>query len=118
MDTLYLIMPAYNEEANIAQVIEDWYPVVEKTGNAGRMVIVDDGSRDRTYELVKEAAQTRPLLIPLTKKNGGHGAAVLYGYDYALSQNADYIFQTDSDGQTRPEEFWTFWQTRYAAPEK
>ena len=112
MDTLYLIMPAYNEEANIAQVIEDWYPVVEKTGNAGRMVIVDDGSRDRTYELVKEAAQTRPLLIPLTKKNGGHGAAVLYGYDYALSQNADYIFQTDSDGQTRPEEFWTFWQQR------
>lgn len=112
MDTLYLIMPAYNEESNIAQVIDDWYPVVEKTGDAGRMVIVDDGSRDRTYELVKEAARTRPLLIPLTKKNGGHGSAVLYGYHYALSQNADYIFQTDSDGQTRPEEFWTFWQQR------
>lgn len=112
MDTLYLIMPAYNEEANIAQVIEDWYPVVEKTGSAGRMVIVDDGSRDSTYALAKEAALTRPQLIPLTKRNGGHGAAVLYGYDYALEQNADYIFQTDSDGQTNPEEFWAFWKQR------
>ncbi len=112
MDTLYLIMPAYNEEANIAQVIEDWYPVVEKTGSAGRMVIVDDGSRDSTYALAKEAARTRPQLIPLTKRNGGHGAAVLYGYDYALEQNADYIFQTDSDGQTNPEEFWAFWKQR------
>lgn len=112
MDTLYLIMPAYNEEANIAQVIEDWYPVVEKTGSAGRMVIVDDGSRDSTYALAKEAALTRPQLIPLTKRNGGHGAAVLYGYDYALEQNADYIFQTDSDGQTNPEEFWAFWEQR------
>ena len=38
--------------------------------------------------------------------------AVLYGYNYALENNADYIFQTDSDGQTLPSEFWEFWELR------
>ncbi len=112
MDTLYLIMPAYNEEVNIEKVIDDWYPVVEKTGENSRFVVVDDGSKDSTYEIMKRAAGERPQLIPLTKANKGHGATVLYGYYYALEQGADYIFQTDSDGQTNPEEFWEFWKQR------
>ena len=112
MDTLYLVMPAYNEEANIQQVIADWYPVVEKIGGDSRLVIIDDGSKDRTYEMMQEEAKDKPLFLPLTKPNGGHGATVLYGYRYALDQNADYIFQTDSDGQTKPEEFWEFWEQR------
>ncbi len=111
---LFLVIPAYNEEENIRQVIEDWYPAVEKHGGGGRsrLVIVDDGSRDRTYQIINECAKTRPLLMPLTKKNEGHGAALLYGYHYALKHGADYIFQTDSDGQTIPEEFAQFWKLR------
>ena len=112
MDTLYLIMPAYNEEVNIEKVIDDWYPVVEKTGENSRFVVVDDGSKDSTYEIMKRAAGERPQLIPLTKANKGHGATVLYGYYYAQEQGADYVFQTDSDGQTNPEEFWEFWKQR------
>ena len=50
--------------------------------------------------------------MPLAKPNGGHGATVLFGYRYALENEADYIFQTDSDGQTLPEEFEPFWQIR------
>ena len=61
-----------------------------------------------------ECAKTRPQFIPLTKKNSGHGATVLYAYNYALEQGADFIFQTDSDGQTVPEEFWPFWEQRDA----
>ena len=34
------------------------------------------------------------------------------GYRYAVEKGADYIFQTDSDGQTLPEEFWQFWEKR------
>ena len=37
---------------------------------------------------------------------------MLYAYHYALEQGADYVFQTDSDGQTLPEEFWPFWEQR------
>ena len=54
-----------------------------------------------------------PYLIPLNKPNSGHGATVLYLYRYALEQGADLIFQTDSDGQTLPEEFWPMWDRRY-----
>ncbi|MDR2767407.1 MAG: hypothetical protein LBB82_03670, partial [Treponema sp.] len=53
-------------------------------------------------------------LIALTKPNGGHGDTVLYGYQYALKNGADFIFQTDSDGQTLPGEFWQFWEKRGA----
>ncbi|MGN0256527.1 MAG: glycosyltransferase family 2 protein [Chordicoccus sp.] len=114
MDILYIVVPAYNEAANIRQLIDGWYPVVEKHNGDGlsRLVVVNDGSRDETYEILKELAKTRPLLQPLTKPNGGHGAAVLFGYRYALEQEADFIFQTDSDGQTDPREFEKFWRHR------
>ena len=101
-DSLYIVIPAYNEEMNIDTVVRQWYQIVEKTGPDSRLVIVNDGSRDRTGERLETLARELPQLIPLTKKNGGHGAAVLYGYHYALRCDADYIFQTDSDGQTLP----------------
>jgi glycosyltransferase involved in cell wall biosynthesis len=114
MDILYIIIPAYNEEENIMQVIEDWYPVVRTHdgGGASRLVVIDDGSKDKTFAIMQEAAASRPLLCPITKPNSGHGATVLYGYHYALDHGADYVFQTDSDGQTLPEEFEPFWAQR------
>ena len=116
MDTLYIVIPAYNESENIKRTIEEWCPVVEKHngGGASRLVIINDGSRDDTYEIASAECETRPLLTVLTKPNGGHGSTVLYGYRYALENGADYIFQTDSDGQTDPAEFEKFWQIREA----
>ena len=113
-ESLYIVIPAYNEEENIEQVIADWYPVIQSHNGEGksRLVIIDDGSKDGTWALLQEAAKSRPLLMPLTKPNSGHGATVLFGYRFALENEADYIFQTDSDGQTLPEEFEPFWQIR------
>lgn len=114
MDRLYIIIPAYNESENIRDVIRDWYPVVEKYNGDGhsRLVIIDDGSKDDTYKIVKEMAEKRPLLEAVTKANSGHGGTVLYGYHYAVEQGADYVFQTDSDGQTLSSEFDDFWNLR------
>jgi glycosyltransferase involved in cell wall biosynthesis len=114
VDKLYIVIPAYNEEENIDAVIKAWYPIVEKIGNGSRLVIIDDGSKDSTYQIMKKHAETLEAFEPITKPNGGHGATVLYGYQYALKAGADYIFQTDSDGQTLPEEFWPFWKNREA----
>lgn len=109
---LYIVIPAYNEEKNIEQCINDWYPIVERHNGKGRsrLVVIDDGSKDNTYNMMKKMAEDKPFFVPLTKKNGGHGHTVLYGYRYAIKNNADYIFQTDSDGQTNPAEFEQFWE--------
>lgn len=109
-----MIVPAYNESENIEKLIDDWYPVVERHNGDGksRLVVINDGSKDNTYEILQKCAETRPLLQPLTKKNGGHGPTLIYGYRYAIKNQADYIFQTDSDGQTLPEEFEDFWEKR------
>lgn len=112
VEKLYIVIPAYNEEANIEAVIKDWHPVVEQVGNGSRLVIIDDGSKDKTYEIMKSLKDKYPYLEPITKPNAGHGATVLYGYHFAIDQRADYVFQTDSDGQTLPSEFWDFWKRR------
>lgn len=112
MDKLYIVIPAYNESANIERVIEDWYPVVTNTGADSRLLVINDGSKDNTFELLQELSQDRPQMLAVTKPNGGHGSTVLFGYRYAIKKGADYIFQTDSDGQTNPAEFAAFWEMR------
>ena len=88
--------------------------MVERCGKESRLVVIDDGSKDNTYSIIKEFSRTHQQVIPITKENGGHGATILYGYKYAVEHGADYIFQTDSDGQTDPSEFPEFWEQREA----
>lgn len=111
-DKLYIVIPAYNEEMNIKNTVEQWHKIAVRIGEESRLVVVNDGSLDRTGEVLEECAQRFRSLIPLHQENGGHGAAVLYGYRYAVEHGADYIFQTDSDGQTVPDEFWQLWEER------
>lgn len=112
MNKLYIVIPAYNEQDNIESVAREWHSVVENIGGESRLVIIDDGSKDLTYKKLLELSNELKYLEPLTKPNQGHGATCLYGYNYAIEKEADYIFQTDSDGQTIPEEFGEFWKQR------
>lgn len=108
-------MPAYNEAENIEEVIREWHPVAEKInteGNECRIVIANDGSKDNTWDILNGLTEKYPSLDPVNKPNSGHGATVLYLYRNAISAGADYVFQTDSDGQTRPEEFFQMWNNR------
>ena len=86
MSSLFIVIPAYNESENIEQTIRDWYPIVESNNKEGksRLVIINDGSKDNTLQLVKAQMKDHPLLIALDKPNGGHGSTVLYGYRYAI----------------------------------
>ena len=108
---LYLIIPAYNEQENIESLIADWYPVIEAITDA-QLVVINDGSRDDTLQMLTEFAVSRPKLTVLTKENSGHGDTLLFGYSYAIYHGADWIFQTDSDGQTKALEFKGFWELR------
>lgn len=116
-DTLYIVMPAYNEAENIASVVEQWHPVVSKINeNAqsqdSKLVIFNDGSKDDTLSVLQSLEAFHPYLQVVDKPNSGHGATLIEAYEYALSHGADFVFQTDSDGQTDPDEFWAFWESR------
>lgn len=110
---LFIIMPAYNEELIIKTTVSDWYYVINNVVPDMYLVVVNDGSKDRTLEELRILEKKYDKLIVIDKKNGGHGSAVLHGYRYALKQDAGYIFQTDSDGQTNPAEFEKFWNQRW-----
>ena len=114
METLYIVMPAYNEEENIKAVVEQWYPLLEGKSEDSRLVVADSGSKDKTHEILMELKETSyPQVEILSDTNQYHGPKVIALYDYAINNHADYIFQTDSDGQTNPDEFPAFWNDRY-----
>lgn len=90
---LFVVIPAYNEESTIAKVIKD----VKKRGYRN-IVVVDDGSSDKTYRLAKSQNVTvlRHIL------NRGLGGALGTGIRYALEKGADIIVTFDADGQHDP----------------
>ena len=113
METLYIVMPAYNEEENIKAVVKQWYPILETKPDDSRLVIADSGSKDKTHEILMEMKNNEfPKIEILSHTNQYHGPKVIALYDYAIKNGADYIFQTDSDGQTNPDEFDAFWNER------
>lgn len=112
MDSIYIVMPAYNEEGNVEDVVKHWYPILEGKAENSRLVIADSGSTDRTHEILVGLQNDYPQLDILTETNKYHGPKVIALYDHAIKNDIDYIFQTDSDGQTNPAEFDDFWKMR------
>lgn len=117
MEKFYFVMPAYNEAENIKETITEWYSIVEKINSKDNceavLAIANDGSKDKTFQIMESVKDEYPLFEPINKPNGGHGQTVLFLYRHAISNGADYIFQTDSDGQTNPEEFWQMFEKRH-----
>ena len=111
-DVIYIVMPAYNEEDNINAVVEAWYPILTGKSEKSRLVIADSGSSDSTHAILTELQAKNPQLEVLSDTGKQHGPKLIALYNYAIAQGADYIFQTDSDGQTNPKEFDAFWELR------
>lgn len=112
MDSIYVVMPAYNEEANIETVVRQWYNVLLGKDEKSRLVIADSGSSDKTHEILERLKSEFPKLETFTDCDRQHGPKLIALYDYAIKNEIDYIFQTDSDGQTNPAEFNGFWEDR------
>jgi glycosyltransferase involved in cell wall biosynthesis len=92
----------------------NWLRVFDKLD--GRLIAVDDGSSDGTGAILDRLAEKEPQLLVHHQQNAGHGAAILAGYRMAITLNPDYIFQTDSDDQIKPSEFWHVWERREQSP--
>src|SRR5215813_8289967 len=97
-----VVIPVYNEEGNVRELVDRLVPVLERTGKPFEIVFVDDGSRDGTASMVRAAAarDARVRLIRFAR-NYGQEAAVQAGI---LRASGRRIIQMDGDLQNPPEE--------------
>ena len=111
---LVVVMPIYNEAANIAQVLQEWFDVFGKLGLTFQFLLVNDGSKDNTLEILKQLEAKWPeQLVVIDKPNSGHGRSCRLGYDAAVSSpHVEWVLQIDSDGQCDPAYFQEFWSQR------
>ena len=86
---IFCVIPAFNEEKTITEVVRGAAERVD------RVVVVDDGSSDRTYDLAAAAGAA----VLRHAINRGQGASLRTGNEYALSRGADVIVHFDADGQ-------------------
>lgn len=112
MNSIFIVMPAMNEEANIESVVRCWYPLLGGKGRKSRIVIADSGSTDNTHNILIGLQKEFKQLEILSDTEKQHGPKLIALYDYSIKQGVDYVFQTDSDGQTDPTEFDVFWKLR------
>jgi glycosyltransferase involved in cell wall biosynthesis len=110
---LVVIMPIYNEEANISKVISDWCECLKGLGAHFQIVALDDGSKDKTEAiLLSLESKSADNLCVVSKPNNGHGLTCRTGYEIAVHSDAEWVLQIDSDGQCDPRHFADFWNGR------
>jgi len=97
MKKISVIMPAYNEEANLPGMIADVVSVMQDRFDDFEVVVTDDGSRDGTGQVLDHLAVTYPQVKPVHHpQNRGYGAAVFTALSHA---SKEVVFFTDSDRQ-------------------
>lgn len=99
-DRVIAFIPAFNEQANVGLVVK------KASAHVHEVIVVDDGSTDKTPDVVR--AERATLLQHPT--NLGKGAAILTCMDYFAKSDAEYAVMLDADGQHDPQEIPTFLQ--------
>ena len=106
MKTLYWIFPCYNEEECLGpsskQIFESYNELIEhqKISKESKIVFVDDGSKDKTWEIIEDLAKNNNFVVGLKlSRNKGHQFAVEAGLRYSYEKKADFTITMDVDLQ-------------------
>ncbi len=107
-DTL-VIIPTYNEKDNIEQIIK----AVFLQDNYLHILVVDDSSPDKTYEIVKNLQKAYPerLHLEVKKEKKGLGDAYIHGFKWALERDYQYIIEMDADFSHDPHDLIKLYNT-------
>ena len=101
-----IVVPFHNEEENVTALYARLKQVMEQVGDNFELVLVDDGSNDRTYKLLEEiaAVDSRVLVVKL-RRNFGQTSALAAGFDHA---SGEFILAMDGDLQHDPNDIPAF----------
>ena len=101
-----IVVPFHNEEENVTALYDQLKEVMEHVGEEFELILVDDGSSDRSYRLLEEiaAVDSRVLVIKL-RRNFGQTSALAAGFDHA---QGDFVLAMDGDLQHDPKEIPAF----------
>lgn len=96
-----IVIPAYNEQDNLIAIVERLEGVLKQTSYNFELIIVDDGSKDKTISILKTMALTKPYIFHIElSRNFGHQSALKAGLDLS---NGDCVISMDADLQHPPE---------------
>ncbi|MGB6725575.1 MAG: glycosyltransferase family 2 protein [Terracidiphilus sp.] len=106
MSKYSIVVPFHNEEENVTVLYARLKQVMEQLGDSFELVLVDDGSSDRTYKLLEEiaAVDSRVLVVKL-RRNFGQTSALAAGFDHA---SGEFILAMDGDLQHDPNDIPAF----------
>ena len=98
-----VVVPVYNEEANLPELLPRLLAVLAGLGRPAEAVFADDGSRDRSLEILKAAAAANPGVVKVVElvRNAGQHMAILAGF---TATDGEYVITLDADLQNPPEE--------------
>jgi len=98
-----VVVPVYNEEGNLPELLRRLFAVMDATGEPYELVFVDDGSRDGSLAILKQAASERPDRVRVLElaRNFGQHQAILAAFE---SVSGDAVVTLDADLQNPPEE--------------
>jgi glycosyltransferase involved in cell wall biosynthesis len=101
-----IVVPFHNEEENVTVLYARLKQVMEQVGDSFELVLVDDGSNDRTYKLLEEiaAVDSRVLVVKL-RRNFGQTSALAAGFDHA---SGEFVLAMDGDLQHDPNDIPSF----------
>ena len=111
-DRLCVILPVYNEEAVVGDVLRKWDAELGRLGIDSVIRPYNDGSKDASLRVMRDFAATHKRVEVRDKTNSGHGPTILTGYREAVRDGFDWIFQIDSDDEMGPEKFGDIWDRR------
>ncbi|HCF1603353.1 TPA: glycosyltransferase [Pseudomonas aeruginosa] len=103
IDLVSVVIPVYNEEASLPELLRRTEAACLELGRAFEIVLVDDGSRDRSAELLQAAAERdgSAVVAVILNRNYGQHAAILAGFEQS---RGDLVITLDADLQNPPEE--------------
>lgn len=96
LSSLSIILPCYNEEENVEKVIRAADYICKKVAEDYEILIINDGSKDKTEEIATSLTGEFPNLVVISQINKGYGGAIKKGFESATK---DWLFFTDSDLQ-------------------